>query len=115
MKYTLTGKQEAGFRYLTISGGDNVADPVDVIVPNGYVRDQVPSNSVVGVIYSLDNNSDYKVGTVVSSEDPSLNSRIEASELRQTLINSQVIVQNGYVFNYLVENIGTPNQHIQTI
>ena len=115
MKYTLTGKQEAGFRYLTISGGDNVADPVDVIVPNGYVRDQVPSNSVVGVIYSLDNNSDYKVGTVVSSEDPSLNSRIEASELRQTLINSQVIVQNGYVFNCLVENIGTPNQHIQTI
>ena len=117
MKYTLTGKQEAGFRYLTISGGDNIKDPVDVIIPNGYVRGLVPSNSIVGVIYSLDSEPTSKVGTIVSSEDPSLNYKIKDEELKAKLNEEEVGEQ--YVFNYLYDslNSGTPtlNADVQTI
>ena len=122
LKYTLAGKDEADFRYLTISS--NSVDQVDIIVPNGYRLNEVPSDSVVGVMYSLVDSStledsslrNSKVGTVVASENPSLNHRIENAELKESLnANGQVIGQDEYVFNYLLANINSPNQHVKTI
>lgn len=66
LKYSKANYVEAQMRYLLISKGNG--DEVDVIVPNGYVYGSNPTESALGVAYTLVNNA-AKVGTTVESTD----------------------------------------------
>lgn len=76
LKYSKANYNEAQMRYLTIS--KNSSDLVDLIVPNGYEKDNEPSISNLGVVYSLDTESRNKVGTVESYQDANLNQEINS-------------------------------------
>lgn len=65
LKYSKVGHSEAQMRYLTFARG---ADEVDLIVPNGYSRDKISSDKVLGVAYSLYESTTSKIGTVLTDK-----------------------------------------------
>ena len=71
LKYSKANYQEAQMRYLTLSKNSN--DKVDLVVPNGYLKDSEPSISSLGIVYSYDTTSQNKVGTIETYKDANLN------------------------------------------
>lgn len=92
LKYSKTNYQEAQMRYLTLSKNNN--DEVDLIVPNGYLKDSEPSISSLGLVYSYDESSSEQVGTILASQDANLNQNDAQSERTVGKILADNIVGN---------------------
>lgn len=96
LKYSKADYNEAQMRYLTIS--KNSKDLVDLIVPNGYEKDNEPSISNLGVVYSLDTESRNKVGTVESYQDANLNQEINSATDTVGRILAENVTQDAGVY-----------------
>lgn len=96
LKYSKANYEEAQMRYLTLS--KNSADLVDLIVPNGYLRDSEPSISSLGVVYSLDTSSNAQVGSVLTSQDANLNQDMTASSATVGRILSNNVISDSGIY-----------------
>ncbi|MCQ2564377.1 MAG: hypothetical protein MJ152_00720, partial [Clostridia bacterium] len=81
-KYSKDGYNEAQLRYVTLSTDEN--DNIDLVVPNGYVKDSTPLTEDLQIVYSTNSSSSARVGNVIAQEDALVNTQI-TKNVAQTL------------------------------
>ncbi len=112
LKYSKEGYLEAQMRYLSLSNNSN--DMVDILIPNGYSKDTKPNLNSLGVVYTLENNSSARVGSVIEDQslDASINSKLNLDDIvviqnKNSTAVDETIIEKVKNINYVETNQGS--------